>query len=62
MTATMIAAWFLAAFAGNLLAGLVGSTWSLMSPAAYFAMMGAVASASGLGLLLLIRPFRTVEA
>lgn len=62
MTATMIAAWFLAAFAGNLLAGLVGSTWSLMSPDAYFALMGLVASASFLSLCLLIRPFRNLEA
>jgi len=62
MTATMIAAWFLAAFAGNLLAGAVGSTWSTMSPAAYFALMGVVASASFLGLFLLIRPFRNLEA
>ncbi|MNT84811.1 hypothetical protein D3C72_2248860 [compost metagenome] len=58
----MIAAWFLAAFAGNLLAGAVGSTWSTMSPAAYFALMGVVASASFLGLFLLIRPFRNLEA
>ncbi|MNS31893.1 Di-/tripeptide transporter [compost metagenome] len=62
MAATMIAAWFLAAFAGNLLAGLVGSTWSLMSPGAYFALMGLVASASVMGLCLLIRPFRKLEA
>lgn len=61
MTATMIAAWFLAAFAGNLLAGAVGSTWSAMSPAGYFALMGLVASASVLGLALLIRPFARLE-
>lgn len=62
MTATMIAAWFLAAFAGNLLAGLIGSTWSAMSPPLYFALMGLVASASCLGLFMLIRPFRKLEA
>ncbi len=61
MTATMIAAWFPAAFAGNLLAGLVGSTWNLMSPGPYFALMGMVASASFLGLSLLVRPFRNLE-
>ena len=62
MAATMIAAWFLAAFAGNLLAGAVGSTWSAMSPGAYFALMGLVASVSFLGLCLLIRPFAGLEA
>ncbi|MET4685276.1 peptide MFS transporter [Brevundimonas faecalis] len=61
MTATMIAAWFLAAFAGNLLAGVVGSTWSWMTPAAYFALMGVTACIAGLGLLLLARPFRKLE-
>ncbi|MNV74076.1 Di-/tripeptide transporter [compost metagenome] len=62
MTATMIAAWFLAAFAGNLLAGLVGSTWSAMSPSAYFALMGVVASVAVMLLCGLIRPFRKLEA
>ncbi|MEN5170787.1 peptide MFS transporter [Brevundimonas pondensis] len=62
MTATMIAAWFLAAFAGNLLAGLVGSSWSTMSAGAFFALMGSVASLSVMALCLLIRPFRKLEA
>ena len=62
MAATMIAAWFLAAFAGNLLAGAVGSTWSAMSPGVYFALMGLVASVSFVGLCLLIRPFAALEA
>ena len=62
MTATMIAAWFLAAFAGNLLAGLVGSSWSTMSAGVFFALMGSVASLSVMALCLLIRPFRKLEA
>lgn len=62
MAATMIAAWFLAAFAGNLLAGLVGSTWSATSPANYFVLTGLIGSISFLGLLLLIRPFKRLEA
>jgi POT family proton-dependent oligopeptide transporter len=49
-TATTIAAWFLASFAGNLLAGYVGTWWSEMSPAAFFAAMGAIALASALAL------------
>jgi POT family proton-dependent oligopeptide transporter len=47
-TATSIAAWFLAAFAGNLLAGYVGTWWSLMEPAQFFGAMAVMAAASGL--------------
>ncbi|QJR10363.1 Dipeptide and tripeptide permease C [Usitatibacter rugosus] len=49
-TATAIAAWFLAAFAGNFLGGYVGTWWSQMSPAAFFGAMAAIASASGVAL------------
>ena len=61
MAATMIAAWYLAAFAGNLAAGAIGTTWSAMSPSAYFALMAVVACMSCLCLILLARPFRTLE-
>ena len=56
MAATAVAAWFLAAFAGNLLAGGLGTLWSRMSPAAFFGMMGAVLTLSAL-LLLALSPF-----
>jgi POT family proton-dependent oligopeptide transporter len=51
--ATTIAAWFLAAFAGNLLSGVVGTWWSHMSPAAFFLAMAAIAAVSGAVLWLL---------
>lgn len=51
--ATTIAAWFLAAFAGNLLSGVVGTWWSTMSPAAFFLAMAGIAALSG-GLLWLL--------
>ncbi len=51
--ATTIAAWFLAAFAGNLLSGVVGTWWSAMSPAAFFLAMAGIAAASGALLALL---------
>ena len=41
--ATTIAAWFLASFGGNLLAGVVGSWWSSTSPATFFAAMAGLA-------------------
>ena len=51
--ATTIAAWFLASFAGNLVAGYVGTWWSLMSPATFFAAMGFIAAAAGVALATL---------
>jgi POT family proton-dependent oligopeptide transporter len=51
--ATTIAAWFLAAFAGNLLSGVVGTWWSHMAPAAFFLAMAGIAALSG-GLLWLL--------
>ena len=50
-SATTIALWFLAAFAGNLLAGALGTAWSHLSAAQFFTLTGVVAAASG-GLLL----------
>ena len=52
-TATTIAAWFLASFAGNFLAGYVGTWYSAMSPAAFFAAMGLIAAAAGVALAAL---------
>ena len=51
--ATTIAAWFLAAFAGNLLSGVVGTWWSHMSAAAFFLAMAGIAAVSGAALGLL---------
>jgi POT family proton-dependent oligopeptide transporter len=57
-TATTIAGWFLASFAGNLLAGYVGTWWSAMRPAPFFAAMALVAAASGIALGALARTQR----
>jgi len=45
--ATTVAAWFLATFAGSLLAGVVGTAWSAMGPAAFFALLALVAAVAG---------------
>ncbi len=60
-TATTIAAWFLAAFAGNLLAGGMGTLWSRYSPAEFFGVMGGLAGAAALLLLFLNRPVQRFE-
>lgn len=44
MGATTVAAWYLAIFSGSLTAGLVGTRWSHMSHAAYFAMLAGIAA------------------
>ena len=40
--ATTVASWFLATFAGNLAAGLVGTLWTRMSHPAFFALLAAI--------------------
>jgi POT family proton-dependent oligopeptide transporter len=45
--ATTIAAWFLAAFAGNLLSGVLGTAWEHLAPEAFFALTAAVAALAG---------------
>jgi POT family proton-dependent oligopeptide transporter len=61
LAATLIAAWFLAAFAGNLLAGGLGALWSGMSHAAFFLLMAGLALVAALSLRLLDGPVRLVE-
>ena len=45
--ATTIAAWFLAAFAGNLLSGVLGTAWEHLAPDAFFAVTASAAAAAG---------------
>lgn len=53
LAATAVAAWFLAAFAGNLLAGALGTLWTVLGPSLFFALMGGVAGLSSLSLFAL---------
>ena len=48
--ATTVAAWFLAIFTGSLLAGAVGTLWSVLSPGVFFAVLALLALASAGGL------------
>lgn len=60
--ATLIAAWFLASFAGNLLSGVVGSVYSHVTPAVFFLAMAGITTLSSL-LLYLADPLgRRAEA
>ena len=44
MGATTVAAWYLAIFTGSLTAGLVGTLWSRMGHATFFAMLAGIAA------------------
>jgi len=45
--ATTISAWFLAAFAGNLLSGMLGTAWENLAPDAFFALTAGVTGTAG---------------
>jgi POT family proton-dependent oligopeptide transporter len=60
--ATTIAAWYLASFGGNLLAGVLGTLWSEMGHAAFFGVMAVVAACAGCLLRLLDPAVLRVEA
>jgi POT family proton-dependent oligopeptide transporter len=50
--ATTIAAWFLASFAGNFAAGVLGAWWGAISAPAFFVLTGGVSALSGVLLLV----------
>ncbi|MEN4905175.1 peptide MFS transporter [Luteimonas sp. TWI1437] len=60
--ATIIAAWFLASFGGNLLAGAAGTLWSRLSVHAFFAAMAGVCVVVALSLWRLERRARPLLA
>lgn len=53
LAATTIALWFSASFAGNLLAGAIGSLWSELAPTVFFVLIASVAALAA-GLLMFI--------
>jgi len=58
LAATTIALWFSASFAGNLLAGGLGSYWTQLGATRFFLMMAAVAATSAVLLRLVDAPAR----
>jgi POT family proton-dependent oligopeptide transporter len=55
LAATTIALWFSASFAGNLLAGGLGSFWSEIEPAQFFVFVAAVAAIAALLFMVVSR-------
>ncbi len=62
MGATVIAAWFLASFGGNFLAGLVGRAWEPLGPATFFALLAVIAGVAAAALFALRPWLRRVES
>ncbi len=61
MGATVIAAWFLAAFGGNLLSGLLGRWWEPLGPAGFFCLLAGLSGTAALALLALRPLLRSTE-
>jgi len=53
MGGTVIAAWFLASFGGNLLSGVVGRAWEAMGPSGFFLSLAGISATSAAALLAL---------
>lgn len=60
--ASTVAAWYLAIFAGSLVAGQVGRLWSHFDHVQFFFLLAAIATVSALFLYLLDRPTRAILA
>jgi POT family proton-dependent oligopeptide transporter len=60
--ATSIATWFFAGFFGNLLAGALGTLWSQLDHAWFFALIAAVATMAAVLLYMLCRRLGDVES
>lgn len=59
--ATTVAAWFLASFAGNLLAGGLGALWSVLGHAQFFLLMATLAGIASAALRGLDAPVRRID-
>lgn len=62
LAATTVAAWFLATFSGNLTAGAVGTLWSSVNHAQFFAILAALAMGAGALLLTMDRSTSRIES
>jgi len=62
MGATVIAAWFLASFGGNLLSGVVGRGWAWLGAGGFFLALAGIAGAAAAALFALVPLLRRVES
>ena len=62
MVSMLMGLWFATSFAGNLLAGWLGSLWSGMDKMIFFLMIAEIAAVAGLLILAFERPLRGMTA
>lgn len=61
MVSMMMGVWFLSQFAGNFLAGYVGSFWDVMAKTHFFGMLGILCTVTGVGILLYRRRLKRTD-
>ncbi|MCX5836419.1 MAG: MFS transporter, partial [Deltaproteobacteria bacterium] len=61
MVSMMMGVWFLSQFAGNFLAGYVGSFWDVMAKTHFFGMLGIFCVLAGMGILLYRRHLKRTD-
>ncbi len=59
--ATAVAIWFSTAFLGSFASGLLGGLWSVLTPASFFALVGALCLAPAAALRMFERSIKTAE-
>ncbi|TMJ21830.1 MAG: peptide MFS transporter, partial [Alphaproteobacteria bacterium] len=60
MVSMLMGFWLATSFAGNLLAGWLGSLWSVMDKLIFFLMIAGIAAAAGIVIAAFDRPLRSV--
>ncbi len=58
MVSMMMGVWFLSSFAGNYLAGYLGTYWERMAKPHFFIMLSVLSLAAGLAMLAVLRPLK----
>ena len=62
MVSMLMGLWFATSFAGNFLAGWLGSLWGSMDKIMFFLMIAGIAAAAGILILVFERPLRSMIA
>jgi POT family proton-dependent oligopeptide transporter len=62
MVSMLMGLWLATSFAGNFLAGWLGSFWSEMDKLMFFLMIAGIAALAGAVILLFARPLRGIIA
>ena len=58
MVSMLMGMWFLSSFAGNYMAGYLGTFWEKMSKADFFLILSLLAFGAGLGMLAVLKPLK----